>query len=78
MVIDQSCDLNYSALKASAMAFANSGQTCIRSDYVLIHHTLAEGFISKLQANMEAVYAKGTKKASLGKVINKFHKDRCC
>ena len=24
------------------------------------------------------MYAKGTKKATLGKVINKFHKDRCC
>jgi len=39
---------------------------------------LAEKFLTKLKAHMEAIYKKGTEKATLGKCINDFHKERCC
>lgn len=39
---------------------------------------MADTFIGKLKANMEKIYLNGTKKATLGKVINDFHHDRCC
>lgn len=56
MVIDESCDLEYTAKKAAAMAFINSGQLCIRSDYLLVHTNLADKFITRLKANMERIY----------------------
>jgi len=73
MIIDESCDLNYTAKKAAAMAFLNSGQLCIRSDYVLVHNNLADRFLTKLKENMDRIYKDGSQKATLGKCINKFH-----
>jgi len=77
MIIDESCDLEYTAKKAAAMGFLNSGQLCIRSDYILVHTTLADKFLTKLKANMDKIYSNGSK-ATLGKVINNFHLERCC
>jgi aldehyde dehydrogenase (NAD+) len=78
MIIDESCDLNYTAKKSAAMAFLNSGQLCIRSDYVLVHNSISERFLTKLKENIDALYQNGSRKATLGKCINKFHHDRCC
>ena len=60
------------------MSFMNSGQLCIRADYVLVHNNLAEAFLSKLKGHIERIYKKGTEQATLGKCINDFHHDRCC
>ena len=48
MVIDENCDLGYTAKKAAAMAFLNSGQLCIRSDYCLVQSSLMDKFLTKL------------------------------
>ena len=60
------------------MGFLNSGQLCIRSDYVLVHQSLADTFLEKLKANMDRIYQNGTLKATLGQCINDFHHERCC
>ena len=60
------------------MAFMNSGQLCIRSDYILVHNNLADSFLTKLKANIERIYKKGADRATLGKCVNDFHKNRCC
>jgi len=59
LIVDESCDLEYTAKKAAGIAFMNSGQLCIRSDYVLVHNNLADKFLTKLKANMEVMYSKG-------------------
>ena len=78
MIVDESCDLEFSAMKAAAMGFLNSGQLCIRSDYVLVHTTLADKFATKLKAHMTSLYKDGTQRATLGRVVNDFHKDYKC
>lgn len=77
-IIDESCNLDYSAGKIAAMAFMNSGQLCIRSDYILVHNNLADKFLTKLKAAMNGIYKNGTDRATLGKCINSFHLERCC
>ena len=50
MIIDKSCDLDYAVTKAASLGFMNSGQLCIRTDYVLIEYSLAKSFIDKLKS----------------------------
>ena len=78
VVIDETADMNYTASKIAAMGFVNSGQLCIRSDYILVQNSLAEKFLSKLKAEVTRIYKDGADKASLGRPINDFHKNRCC
>lgn len=77
MIIDKSADLDFAAAKAATMGFFNSGQVCIRSDYVLVESSLVDSFVKKLQENLEKMYKEGDKN-TLGTVINKFHLDRLC
>ena len=56
MIVDKGCDLDYAAGKAAGMAFMNSGQVCIRTDYVLIESSLANSFVTKLKSCMENIY----------------------
>ena len=44
-IIDPSSDLKYAADKIAMGAFCNSGQTCIRPDYVYIHTNNANKFL---------------------------------
>ena len=53
----------------------NSGQLCIRSDFVLIESSLANAFISKLKEYTQKGFSD---KKALGNVINQFHHDRLC
>ena len=39
-VVDVGVDINYAAAKICLATFMNSGQTCVRPDYVLVHESL--------------------------------------
>ncbi len=43
-----------------------------------MHNNVSEKFLTKLKEAIDSLYKEGTKKATLGKCINKFHHDRCC
>ena len=36
LVVDASADIEFAAMKVAALSFMNSGQLCIRPDYVLV------------------------------------------
>jgi acyl-CoA reductase-like NAD-dependent aldehyde dehydrogenase len=35
-VVDASADVEFAAMKVAALSFMNSGQLCIRPDYILV------------------------------------------
>jgi len=70
MIVDESADMEYAAWKAALWGFFNSGQTCIRPDYVLIHASKTEEFIKLLTKAMEEWYEGGKIKDNLGHVVN--------
>ena len=74
-IVDKGCDLDYAANKCATVGFMNSGQLCIRSDYVLIESSLANPFIAKLKEYIKKGFSD---KSALGNVINQFHHDRLC
>ena len=77
MIVDKGADVKFAAQKAAFAGFFNSGQTCIRPDYVLIDNALANQFCEELQKALDANYGNG-KTDLMGKVINDFHSERLC
>ena len=74
-IVDKGCDIDFAASKCATVAFMNSGQLCIRSDFVLIESSLTNAFISKLKEYTQKGFSD---KSALGNVINQFHHDRLC
>ena len=56
MIVDESADVEFAAWKAALWGFFNSGQTCIRPDYVLIHTSKVDEFITHLTKALEDWY----------------------
>lgn len=77
-IVDNSCDLDHTALKVAHSAFLMFGQICVRPDYVLIDHTIVNKFVDLLKVKMEAIHKDGKCKDLLGKAINDFHHERIC
>lgn len=73
IIVDEGCNLDYTVSKVAAIANLNFGQLCIRCDYVLIPHTIADKFCESLTRKIDKMYAKGTDRQSLGKAISGFH-----
>lgn len=78
MIVDESADMEYAAWKAALWGFFNSGQTCIRPDYVLIHASKTEEFIKLLTKAMEEWYEGGKIKDNLGHVVNDAQVENLC
>ena len=70
MIVDKGCDVEFAAWKAAFMGFSNSGQTCIRPDYILIDSSLATKFVDHLKKVLDKWYEGGKNTDVLGKVIN--------
>lgn len=66
MIVDESADIEFAAWKAALWGFFNSGQTCIRPDYVLIHSSKTDEFIKYLTKAMDEWYKEGQNKDNLG------------
>ena len=55
MIIDKSCDPEFAAFKNAACAFINSGQLCVRNDYILVEHSIANDFMKHLKEKTDAL-----------------------
>ncbi len=55
-IIDLKADLKDAAEKVIYAKFLNCGQTCIAPDYVLVHESVKDKFLSLLKAQVEKMY----------------------
>ncbi|PZR41488.1 MAG: aldehyde dehydrogenase family protein [Azospira oryzae] len=60
-VIDETAHLNDAARRIAFGKFINNGQTCIAPDYVLIHESKKEKFISLLNEHIQSQFGGGKK-----------------
>ncbi len=74
-VVDTSADVDFAASKVAFARFNNSGQTCIATDYVLVHESLKARFLDRLKHHIKAMYGDhdGKGSADMGKVITEWH-----
>lgn len=53
-IIDESADLKTTVKRLVWGKFLNAGQTCIATDYVYVHHSLYDSFLTELKKQIEA------------------------
>lgn len=58
-VVDASADLKKAARAITAGKFANSGQTCIAPDYLLVHAAVKDRLVAEIIASIEHAYGAG-------------------
>ena len=77
-VIDASANIDFAASKVSFARFNNSGQTCISTDYVLVHESVQTLFLERLQHHLKVMYGGFGDKGSpdMGKIVTDWHCDR--
>jgi aldehyde dehydrogenase (NAD+) len=57
MIVDEGCDIDWASKRAIFGRSINCGQTCIASDYILVHANIEVAFKRALLKNLEAAWA---------------------
>lgn len=70
-IVDRSASLNYAAKKIAWSKLMNAGQTCVAPDYVLVHSSIKEELVNKIQSNITKMLGKDPRHSEdLGRIIN--------
>ena len=70
-IIDETAHIKLAAKRMVWGKFLNAGQTCIASDYVIIHKSVKQPFIKALQKELEFSYSKNPKESEdFARIIN--------
>ncbi|MGZ0014759.1 aldehyde dehydrogenase [Yeosuana sp. AK3] len=70
-IIDETANIKLAAKRLVWGKFLNAGQTCIASDYVIIHKSVKPLFIKALQKELEISYSKDPKESEdFARIIN--------
>lgn len=76
-IIDETANLQDAAKRIAFGKFFNNGQTCIAPDYILIHPTIKEKFITLLKKNIESQFGSGKpvteSSPDYARIINQKH-----
>lgn len=78
-IVDKKANLEYAASKVVFARFANSGQTCVATDYVLVHEDIADEFKKTLVSHLKASFTGKSEKyldSDKGAMINSAHVER--
>lgn len=69
-IVGESTNLKRAAASIATGKYFNSGQTCIAPDYVLIHHSKRDDFVSLLRAETQKRYGGDTATVDRTTIIN--------
>ena len=76
-IVDSSANLSNAALRITQGRFANSGQTCIAADYILLEESISEKFLTLLKDTVIQFFGTEPKKSpDLGRMITEDHTRR--
>uniref|UniRef100_K3WWD0 Aldehyde dehydrogenase n=1 Tax=Globisporangium ultimum (strain ATCC 200006 / CBS 805.95 / DAOM BR144) TaxID=431595 RepID=K3WWD0_GLOUD len=71
VIVDASANLALAAKRIAWGAFTNSGQTCVRPDYVLVDAKVGDRFVKALEAVVTQFYGKDPKASPCyGRIVN--------
>ena len=79
VIIDQSVEIKKAVKSIAWGKFINNGQTCIAPDYLYVHESVKDQFVSELIACVEKQYGLGNNAKDNGdycKVVNTSHYNR--
>eukprot|EP00747_Dinoflagellata_sp_TGD_P206543 gnl/TRDRNA2_/TRDRNA2_80239_c0_seq1.p1 gnl/TRDRNA2_/TRDRNA2_80239_c0~~gnl/TRDRNA2_/TRDRNA2_80239_c0_seq1.p1 ORF type:complete len:536 (-),score=91.37 gnl/TRDRNA2_/TRDRNA2_80239_c0_seq1:82-1689(-) len=69
-IVDRSAHLDHAARRIVWATFLNSGQTCVRPDFCLVHKDVADEFLKVLKATVKEFYGDAQKTEWYGRLIN--------
>lgn len=70
-IIHSDCDIDIAAKRIAWSKFYNTGQTCIAPDYVLIHESTKEQFVTKLQSYIKEYFGDHAEESNnYGRIIS--------
>jgi len=70
VIVDKSANLKDVAEKIAWGKWLNAGQTCVAPDYVFVHETIKDDFISTLKLSADKIYGK---KGNYTAIVNQSH-----
>lgn len=77
VIIDETANIDAAVKKITWGKLINCGQTCIAPDYILIHESKKDEFVSKLVANIKKVFGEDAQKSKdISHIINNRHFNR--
>ncbi|MBO6577105.1 MAG: aldehyde dehydrogenase family protein [Rhodothermales bacterium] len=69
-IVDQTADLKRAAERIVWGKFTNSGQTCVATDYIYVHHTRQDALVKELRTQIARLYPT---EESTGRIVNAGH-----
>jgi len=76
-IIDASVDLEVSARRVAWTKFYNCGQTCVAPDYLLVHSSVHDAFVAKLQTTLKDFFGDDPQQSKdYGRIVNTRHHRR--
>jgi aldehyde dehydrogenase (NAD+) len=78
-IVDKSANLSYAADKIVFARFSNGGQTCVATDYVLVHEDVARDFKKAIISSLKNSFQGKSEKyldSDKGSIINETHVER--
>lgn len=76
-IVDETADLDFTARRIVRSKYANAGQICVAPDFLLVHHSVKNQLIKKIQHAINKFYGNDPALSkSYCKIINQKHLDR--
>jgi aldehyde dehydrogenase (NAD+) len=76
-IVDETANIKKSAEKIAWGKFINNGQTCVAPDYVLVHKSIENEFVTALKSSIESMYGSDAKQSpDYCRVVNNRHFNR--
>ncbi len=76
-IVDESANIKKSAEKIAWGKFINNGQTCVAPDYVLVHKSVENEFVTAMKSSIESMYGSNVKQSvDYCRVVNNRHFNR--
>ncbi len=70
-IVESDADIHVAAKRIALGKFINTGQTCIATDYVLVHESIKNEFLEKLKQTINLFYGENKMESEgYGKIIN--------
>jgi aldehyde dehydrogenase (NAD+) len=76
-VVESDADLKVASRRIAISKFSNAGQMCVAPDYVLVHESIKDRFITEMQKTIKAFFGDDAEEGyGYGKIINTRQFDR--
>ena len=76
-IVDQNTNIALTAKRIVFGKFFNAGQTCVAPDYLLVHKSIKNEFVTEIKKSIENFYGSDAKQSPhLARIVNERHFDR--